>query len=99
MRYSEIITVPTCSPKESLTEGLDPTVPLFWSVDLPGLDRESMGDRAFETKLKAVVAWCRRYCPSFRDGKGLRDESGRLVGRTFEFGSEQEAALFRLWWA
>lgn len=97
MRYSEIVALPMTSPTQVSDEGLSLSVPPLWSVDLPGLDRESMGDRAFEVKLRAVIAWCRQNCPNFQDAYGLRDK-GRLVGRTFVFGSQDEAALFKLWW-
>jgi hypothetical protein len=61
-----------------------------------GLTREDLGDADFEEKLCAARNWCKERCPDSHEIEPIRDQ-GRLVGRQFRFASDNDAALFKLW--
>jgi hypothetical protein len=50
----------------------------------------------FEERLCAARNWCKERCPDSPEIEPIRDQ-GRLVGRQFRFASDNDAALFKLW--
>jgi hypothetical protein len=65
---------------------------VIWS----GLTREDLGDALFEERLCSARDWCEEQCPDGHEIEPIRDR-GRLVGRQFRFASDNDAALFKLW--
>ena len=63
-------------------------------VEWRGLTREHIGDAEFEEKLCAARNWCKERC---RDSHEIEPIQGKLVGRQFRFASDNDAALFKLW--